>query len=198
MRSVSAAAFAAFVLAALPACDTGPFDPASSGPDAGLECPLPAPEGCSESECFSQGGCMLFTCDHVSGTWQTTFCESPPAAIDGRWTLTRQLEEDPCPEVTRVDPLELQAAPAIGGGAAISSLDGTRLSLGETRLGFGQTQVVFGFDETWSAGEQPLPVRVSYDLDIQLSGDIYGQASATVMLGERTCDYAFQILGERH
>jgi hypothetical protein len=199
MRLVASVALVAFV--ALPACEFGTEGPAPGAPDDGKACPLPRPEdSCTAQECNERGGCSIFTCDEIAGEWRETFCDPappPPPELDGRWILFRTIPDDPCPEITRVDPFELLATRAIGGGEAVSSLDGTRLSLGEVRL-FGFTsQVIFGFDETWSAGEASLPVRVDYDLTFFDGGDIEGKATASVPLGERTCEYTFAVNGAR-
>jgi hypothetical protein len=204
MRSVVAAALAAFAsLVALPACEPGTEgstpDAATTTPgDGGKGCPLPAPESCSQDECNTRGNCSIFSCDERDGTWSQTVCEPPPPPppeIDGRWILFRWIQDDPCPEITRVDPFELQARPAIGGGEAISSLDGTKLSLGAVQFFGFETVITFGFDELWSAGDVSLPVRVDYELHFDDSNTIQGQASASVPLGERTCAYTFRVNG---
>jgi hypothetical protein len=203
MRLVVAGSAALAVLAALvalPACELGvegPSSPETPDHDGGTSCPLPAPDGCTEEQCNTFGGCSFFSCDETTGMWLQTFCESPPAEVNGRWTIYRQVQADPCPEITRVDPLELVARPAIGGGEALSSLDGTELSLGEVHGGFATAEVIFGFDETWSAGDVSLPVRVSYDVRIWTPGTIEGQATASVVLGDRTCDYTLLLNGKR-
>jgi hypothetical protein len=201
MRSVSVVwvFLATFVLLALPACEFGSGGSALEAPDGGKACPLPAPQGCSQEECNTFGGCTHFDCDPGSGEWLMQECEPPPAPIDGHWTLSRSLrgQADPCPEITRVDPLELDARPAAGGGEAISTPDGSKLSLGEIHPGLGLTDVVFGFDETWSAGDAALPVRVSYALEFRRDGDVTGEATATVPSGDHTCGYTFFVDGDR-
>jgi hypothetical protein len=184
---------------ALPACDYDLVGPPETPPDANL-CATPPEGACGPGECEAIGGCVLYTCDPATGETVQVVCESPPAAIDGTWSLRATLEgADPCPEIARVDDIQLRvvAAPSFTTAAVLDG-DGQLLDTASVSPQFGQTGVRFTLHPIWSGPEGlEVPAHVEYDLTVYSSGGINGRATATATSGDATCTYDLDIDGDR-